>query len=218
TAAGHFAEAEKLLDENSDHAVQVEYWRIRGDYEAVRGKIDEARSSYRKAGKLSRRGRRDRNQFAELGSYERSAEAFLLEARPDEAIRVIREWEAEFPETKVNGAIGFFHAQYWMMRGEYRQAISEARTSAALAPDSPYADRSLLLAAESLAEMGQVEKAIAAYESFVKQYPGSPFVKNAETSVQELKSRATPSPGAKSRKSSPAKKTPTMKKRNTKNG
>ena len=188
-AAGHFAQLQQILGENPAGATGVKYWRVRGDYEAIQGKFDEAKQSYRNAEKLLRSSRQDRNLFAKLGSYERSTEAFLQESRPDEAIRVIREWESEFPATKVDGAIGFFLTQYWMLRGEYRQAISEARTAAALAPDSSYADRALLLAAKSLEAMGQPSKAIAAYQSFLKQYPGSPLIEDAKESIQELESQ-----------------------------
>lgn len=202
-AAGHFAAASKLLGDAPTGPLGTQYWRVRADYEALRGKFDEARQSYRNAEKVLRSTRMDRNTFAKLGSYERSTEAFLQEARPDRAIEVIRQWETEFPLSKLDGAIGFFSAQYWMMRGEYKQTISEARTVAALAPDSAYTDRAIQLAAEALVASKQIPAAIATYQNLVKQYPGSPLVPEVKTAITELQNLPQKAPAKEKSPNSP---------------
>ena len=197
-AAGHFASAQKIFGGNPTGTLGALYWRVCGDYETLRGKIDDARASYRNAGKCVTDGGMSggavQNTFVQIGSCERSTEAFLQEGRPDRAIAVLREWESAFPASKPDGAIGFFMAQYWMLRGEYRQAISEARCVAALSPDSPYADRALMLAADALVADGQNARALAAYQSLVKQYPGSSLAVDAREAIARLESTPTASP------------------------
>ncbi len=75
---------------------------------------------------------------------------------------------------------------YWAARNKWPQAIALAGDLVAINPDSPYADRLVFLAAECEEKNGRGDRARAAYQSLLTDYPGSPLVAEARKKLTML--------------------------------
>ena len=74
----------------------------------------------------------------------------------------------------------------------YRGHTIETGDLVAINPDSPYADRLAFLAAECEEKQGQPERAVAAFRTFLMDYPGSPLVPDAKERLARLASGKPP--------------------------
>ena len=78
-------------------------------------------------------------------------------------------------------------ARYWLAAGKLPNAIAVANDLLTVNPDSPYADQLLLLSATCKEKQGDLDSAVAAYQSLLADYPGSPLVKTARQRLARLK-------------------------------
>ena len=125
-------------------------------------------------------------QDAWRGAHSRSTEEFLRDKALDRAWAELRRWQEEYPIDKVESYLTLLQGRYWAARNKWPQAIALAGDLVAINPDSPYADRLVFLAAECEEKNGRGDRACAAYQSLLTDYPGSPLVAEARKKLTML--------------------------------
>ncbi len=103
------------------------------------------------------------------------------------AIEELWAWQRDFPSEKLDGYWTLLFARYWLGREKYAPAIAQAEQLQAVAPDSPYMDQLLYVAARCELYRGRKDRALATLESLVKGYPGSPLIPAAQKAIVTLK-------------------------------
>jgi tetratricopeptide (TPR) repeat protein len=181
--------AEESLPENASGRTASLLQRIRGDFEAASGNGEAARQAYRRAAKLQPDNRSFVQRTAREGSLRRSAEGFLRDEQYARAAAVLRRWQNTFPESLCSGDPWFLFAQYYQGVGRYRQATTMAERLLTIDADSPYADRTLLVAAESEIADDRLARGRAILESIVEDYPGSALVPEVKERLANLPNR-----------------------------
>ena len=78
-----------------------------------------------------------------------------------------------------------------MARSQTERRARRGRRSADRRPQSPYADRLVLVQAEAEEALGHPDRAIAACETLLADYPGSPLRDAAKEKIAALKTAAT---------------------------
>ncbi len=159
-----------------------------GDYYAATGDGKAARKAYVEAEQILGTRQTHLERTAWRGAHSRSTEDYLKDGELERAAAELRLWEVAFPSEKLDGYITLLHARYWVARKMYPQAIALCEQLLTVAPDSPYADQLLLLAANCEVSRGNVEAAVATLQSLVKDYPGSPLVPAVRNRIQQLES------------------------------
>lgn len=186
-------EADKLLAGRKNPAASGELQRVWGDYYAATGDGKAARKAYQQAEEILATRQRFIERTAWLGAHSRSTEEFLRQRQLDRAAAEIRTWVRRFPTEKLEGYATLLYAKFWEAQQLYPQAIAQAEQLIAAAPDSPYADQILLLAAECELKRGRTDRALATLRSLVKDYPGSPLVGQAKSMIARLEAGKLPS-------------------------
>jgi tetratricopeptide (TPR) repeat protein len=171
--------------------------RVWGDWYARKGDKSLARASYARAMAAMGSRRSAVEQDAWRGAHSRSVEAFLRDQQLDRAWAELKQWQDEFPMDKVEGYLTLLQARYWAARGKYPQAVALASDLITVNSDSPYADRLLFLAAQCDEKLGRHERAVAAYQSLIRDCPGSPLVAEAKRKLGQP--AGTPDAAAKKR-------------------
>ena len=161
-------------------------YRLWGDYHARRGEAAKARAAYQKAAENQMRTFDAIRGSAQRGTLSRSAEAFLRDKDLIRAFETLGQWQRTFPGDKSNGYLSLLLARYWLARGKLKVAISVAGDLLTVNPRSPYADRLVMLQAATEQQRGNKPRAIAAYESLLSDYPGSPLVNEARRRLAAL--------------------------------
>jgi TolA-binding protein len=190
------ADAIRLLDaaggrikdkDDSEPALIARLYRVRGDAAARRGDRPAARAAYERAMATAAGARRKAvEQSSSRGAYSASTEAYLRDAMYDRALAELRRWQEEYPADKLEGWLSLLQARYSAARGKHTQAIALAGDALAVNPDSPYADRLACLAADCEHALGHADRAVAAYQAFLKDYPGSPLVNEVQQKLAKL--------------------------------
>ena len=185
--AGPLLEAAgKRLADIRSGALASRLQRVWGDRYAAGGEGEKARAAYLEAAARRASTRPYVEGAAWRGAYSRSTEEFLQEGSWERAGAELERWQDEFPTEKIDGHLTFLYARYWMGRGQHAQAVAQAEQLLAVNPDSPYADRILLVAAEAEAARGRTDRARAALESILADYPGSPLLDEVRRRITEL--------------------------------
>lgn len=182
-------------------AVLAAMHRVRGDYFASTGDGKAARKEYTEAEATISTGRNYIERTAWRGAHNRSTEDFIKEGWFDRASAEIHAWEVDFPTEKIDGQLTAMYARYWASRQKYAQAIALAEQLLTVNADSPYMDQLLLLAGVCEEKRGKPDRALATYQSLVKDYPGSPLVPDVKKRIAKLEAAGTKSAqaGAKSK-------------------
>jgi len=197
-------EAKPLLDSatarlkgDAEPAFTAGLYRVWGDYFARKGDRPAARASYERAMASavgSRRPAVERSSWR--GALSRSTEAYLRDKRFDLALSELRRWQDEYPADKLEGYLPLLQARYCVARGNDARAIALTGDALAVNPDCSDADRLAYLAAECEDRVGHVDRAAAAYRTFLNDYPGSPLVPEVKQKLAKLSDRPKP-PGGK---------------------
>lgn len=160
--------------------------RVWGDWHARNGDRAAANAAYARASAAVGSRKTAVEQDAWRGAMSRSTEEYLRAGALDRARDELRRWQDEFPGDKVEGYLTYLQARYWSARGRWPQAIALAGDLQAINPDSPYADRLAFLAAGCEEKLSRPDRARAAYEAFLHDYPGSPLVGEARKKLVSL--------------------------------
>jgi TolA-binding protein len=175
---------QRLPDQAGSDASRL--YRLRGDWHARQGNAQAARAAYQKAAELRRLGRNTAEQNAWRGARSRSVEAFLRDGQRDRARDELLQWQLDFPADKMEGYLSRLWAQYWVAEKKWARAIAVANDLLAVNPDSPYADQLLFVSASCEERLGRHDRAKAALESLLADYPGSPLVKTARERLARM--------------------------------
>jgi len=178
--------AAKRLGKDEEPALTGRLNRVWGDWHARKGDRSSARAAYARA--MASLGTRKSavEQDAWRGAHSRSTEEFLRDKALDRAWAELRRWQEEYSIDKVESYLTLLQARYWAARNKWPQAIALAGDLVAINPDSPYADRLVFLAAECEEKNGRGDRARAAYQSLLTDYPGSPLVAEARKKLTML--------------------------------
>lgn len=186
--------ATKRLAESKTGPLASRLKLVWGDYFAATGDGKAARKSYYEAEEVLGTTQTHLERTAWRGAHSRSTEDFLKDGELERAIAEIRQWEKESPAEKIDGYITLLCAKYWAAREMHAQAIALAEQLLNVAPDSPYADQLLLVAAQCEVSRGKVDRALATLQSLLKDYPGSPLVPEVKENIKRLESGEVPKP------------------------
>jgi len=193
---GFFADVKPFMEPPKVEPRLGRFHRILGDYYAATGDGKSARAAYLEAERLVSASRKQEEQTAWRGAHSRSTEHFLRTKEYDRAIGQIRSWQDEFPAEKIEGQLTLMYARYWAGREMHDQAVALAEQLMTVAPDSPYIDQMLMVAAECELRRGKEDRAVATLQDLVKKYPGSPLVPQANELIGKLQSKAEEAPKA----------------------
>jgi tetratricopeptide (TPR) repeat protein len=184
--------AAQLKDGNDLDAANLH--RVWGDWHARRGDAAAALAAYHRAAEKRALGLNVAQQNARRGACSRSAEAFLRDADLPRASEQLSQWQQDFPQDKPEGYLSTLLARYWMARSRPNVALAVAGDLLTVAPQSPYADRLMLVQAEAEEALGHPDRAIAACETLLADYPGSPLRDAAKEKIAAVKAAATQRP------------------------
>jgi len=178
--------AAKRLGKDAEPALTGRLNRVWGHWHARKGDRSSARAAYARA--MAALGTRKSavEQDAWRDAHSRSTEEFLRDKALDRAWAELRGWQEAYPIDKVEGYLTLLQARYWAARNKWPQAIALAGDLVAINPDSPYADRLVFLGAECEEKSGRGDRARAAYQSLLTDYPGSPLVGDARKKLAML--------------------------------
>ncbi len=171
--------ATKRLEKDTEPSLASRLHRVWGDWYARKGDKTSARAAYARATAALDSRKSAVEQDAWRGAHSRSTEEFLRDKALDRAWAELRGWQEQYPIDKVEGYLTLLQARYWAARNKWPQAIALAGDLVAINPDSPYADRLVFLSAECEEKSGHGDRARAAYQSLLADYPGSPLVAEA---------------------------------------
>jgi TolA-binding protein len=161
--------------------------RLRGDWLAGKGDASGARAAYAQAEAARRLGKASAERDAWRGAHSRSADFFLRSGELERARDELRRWRLDYPADKIEGYMSLLWARYWVAKGRPQLAIRAANELLVVNPRSPYADQLLFMAARCEQQLGRPDRAAAAYQSLIADYPGSPLVAEAGARWQELR-------------------------------
>jgi TolA-binding protein len=187
------AQAKPLLDSATETLkgrgaeLRARLYRVWGDWHARAGERKEAQAAYARAEAVQKTRRNAAERSAWRGAYSRSVEAFLRDKDFPRAFAELRQWQQTFPTDSQDGYFSLLLAQAWMARGKLPQAIAVAGDLLTVNPESPYADRLVYLTGECEEKRGRADRAQAAYQSLLTDYPGSPLVGKAKSKLAEVK-------------------------------
>ena len=157
-----------------------------GDIGRHRGKGDQARQAYRAAMAI-RVGALPPNEAAvRVGTLARYVEEYTRERDWEWAFKFLDDWAWEYPMDKLQGHWSLLRAQALLAHDQQDEALLEALDLLAGNPDSPYAVRLLVFAAECHAAGGQADKARLLLQTAVEDYPEDPQREAARQRLQAL--------------------------------
>ncbi len=193
----HAEPAKALLDaatrrqeRDSEASLASHLHRVWGDWYARKGDRSSARAAYVRAMTALDSRKSAVEQDAWRGAHSRSTEEFLRDKALDRAWAELRGWQDQYPVDKIEGYLTLLQARYWAARTKWPQAIALAGDLVAINPDSPYADRLVYLSAECEEKSGHGDRARAAYQSLITDYPGSPLVADARKKLSSPSRKA----------------------------
>jgi len=156
-----------------------------GDVERQKGRLDAARAEYAKA--VSMRAPQAGLQSAvKLGAYQQSIDNYLLRNQLDTAQSLLDTWEWERPQDKLVGLTTLLRARLQMKRKSYQQAIGLAKDLLHVNPASERAPQLLLLQSDAWLALEQSDKASAALQRLLKDYPEAAEQQDARRKLKAL--------------------------------
>jgi len=167
-------------------------WELRrahvglGDIWRHRGKGEEARKAYVTAREIEVAPRSPNLEAVRIGTLARYVEEYTREQDWEYAFKYLEEWAWEFPLAKLEGNWSLLRAKALKDKGDREGALREALDLTGSNPDSPYAVRLLMLAAECYIDQGDRQKARALLQMAVEDYPEDAYHDAARKRLQAL--------------------------------
>ncbi len=157
-----------------------------GDAARYTGKFDEAMLWYKQAEDILLSGRTPRQTLTLRGAYAQTVESHMRNKRYDEAKEELDMWEWEFPTERLEGYSTYLRVKFLMAREQHLSAVKEGELLIKANPRSNYADKLLLLIADSHISLKDKTSALSALRRIVKDYPASPHVSEAKSRISAL--------------------------------
>jgi len=157
-------------------------WRHRGDGE-------KARAAYTAAAAIRLTFQPPNVAAVRVGTLARNVEEYTRQRQWEWAFKFIDDWAWEFPLDKLKGHWSFLYAQALLARRDRPAALREAMDLLGANPDSAYAVRLLMFAAQCHMAEGQTDKARLLLQTAVEDYPEDPDQTAARARLQALGGR-----------------------------
>jgi len=125
-----------------------------------------------------------------IGAFARAIEMYIRTGELDAAEDFIESWEWEFPTERIAGHSRLLYAKLLIARKDYEGGVRELEKLVTVNPKSTYAPEALMTEADCYLQLGDAQKAIAALESLVEDYPDSPLVEDARKKIEEIRKKA----------------------------
>jgi len=145
-----------------------------GDVWRHRGKTDEARRAYEAAVDIRIKVYTPAQAAVRVGTLARYVEEYTRERQWEWAFEFLDVWAWEFPFGKLQGHWSLLRVRALVAKGDREEALREAADLLAASPDSPYAVRLLMEAAECHIALGSRDQARRLLETAVEDYPEDP--------------------------------------------
>jgi len=157
-----------------------------GDIRRHRGKTGEAREAYEAAAKIQVKPFTPTRAAVRVGTLARYVEEFTHKRDWEWAFKFLEDWAWEFPLEKLKGHWSLLRARALVAKGNQEEALREAMDLLAANPESPYAVRLLILAAECDVAAGRTDQARRLLETAVEDYPEDPHQDDARQRLKTL--------------------------------
>ncbi|MCX5682830.1 MAG: PKD domain-containing protein [Planctomycetota bacterium] len=154
-------------------------WRHRGDGE-------KARAAYGAAAAFKVHNLPPNEAAVRVGTLARYVEDYTREKQWDWVTKFLDDWAWEFPADKLKGNWSLLKATAASAQNKKAEAIEEAMDVLGANPQSPYAVRLLMLAAECQVTLGDKDKARLLLQTASDDYPEDPDQAKARTRLMAL--------------------------------
>lgn len=154
-------------------------WRHRGDGA-------KAREEYATATAVRLEFQPPNVAAVRVGTLARYVEEYTRERDWEWAFQFIDDWAWEFPLDKLKGHWSLLRAQALLAKGDRGAALREATDLLGARPESAYAVRLLVFAAECHVAQGEPDKARLLLQTAVEDYPEDPLRDDARKRLQAL--------------------------------
>jgi len=161
------------------HVGLGDIWRHRGD--GVK-----ARAAYAAAAAIKVISLSPSEAAIRVGTLARYVEDYTRQAQWEWAFKFLDDWAWEFPGDKLAGNWSYLKASALLAQGDKAAALAEALDLTGANPQSPYAVRLLMLAADCHVKLGQPDKARLLLQAAVEDYPEDPDQAKARARLMAL--------------------------------
>jgi len=161
------------------HIGMGDIWRHRGDG-------DKARAAYSAAAAIKVHNLVPNEAAVRVGTLARYVEDYTRQSQWEWVTKFLEDWAWEFPGDKFTGHWSTLNAAALAAQGKKADAVEEAMDVLGANPQSPYAVRLLMLAAECQVALGQTDKARLLLQTASDDYPEDPDQAKARTRLMAL--------------------------------
>ena len=161
------------------HVGLGDIWRHRGDG-------DKARAAYSAAAAIQVHNLPPNEAAVRVGTLARYVEDYTRQGQWEWVTKFLGDWAWEFPADKFKGHWSLLRAAALSAQNKKAEALEEAMDVLGANPQSPYAVRLLMLAAECQVSLGDKEKARLLLQTAVDDYPEDPDQAKARTRLMAL--------------------------------
>ncbi len=185
----HSAQPPRPTDEQA-FAIEI----LRGDVYRYQGKTEQATSIYAEAAKRSvgrqRRSSREipewRENTVRSASYFTRIREMVREGFYPEASELLRQWEWENPQQKVNGDFVVAEASFFLALKDYRRARAIASSLRKRDVIDNFLPTAIRIEAEALAAMGEVEALEELRQNATQLIPGHDVLEHILSLLQRI--------------------------------
>ncbi len=150
-----------------------------GDVYREKGEFAKAKEIYSRVEKMTIRNMGLKEALLRQGVYFQEIETYLRQNRLEAALDKLREWEMNFPLSKVSGELPLLYSYYFSRKGDYERAVDEVNDLIKINPQTPFLAEAELLMANAYFHLGKKEEAGSLYRKIMKEYPDSSFARKA---------------------------------------
>ena len=161
------------------HVGLGDIWRHRGDGE-------KARAAYSAAAAIKVHNLVPNEAAVRIGTLARYVEDYTRQRQWEWVTKFLEDWAWEFPADKFKGNWSYLKAVALAAQNKKAAALEEAMDVLGANPQSPYAVRLLMLAAECQVALGDKDKARLLLQTAADDYPEDPDQAKARTRLMAL--------------------------------